>query len=226
MNHIEQRAGFPPRSGQNTPTSGCPTRGRKPKRTLSAAQAPTILRTTLDRPNSIIWSTQRYKPLCLRPFRVDDAAAIAESCKDPDIPRFTMMPEDLTEATARDWVEQRLEWWTLGLYAFAITLPPSDRCVGQVGLQLEAEFRRAVTFYWLDRRVRGRGIATESLNLVTDWGFAEHDLARVHLVTHLDNPGSERVAQRCGYQREGILRAWEPVKNEQPDVVMWSRLPA
>lgn len=136
-----------------------------------------------------------------------------------------MMPADLTEATARDWVERRLEWWELGLYAFAITLPPSDRCIGQIGLQLEADFRRAVAFYWLDRRVRGRGLATESLNLVTDWGFTEHDLARVHLVTHLDNPGSERVAQRCGYQREGILRAWEPIKNEQPDVVMWSRLP-
>ena len=41
-------------------------------------------------------------------------------------------------------------------------------------------------------------------------------LARSASVTHLDNPKSERVAERCGYQREGILRAWEPVKNEQP----------
>ena len=174
---------------------------------------------------AVPFTTLHGEQVCLRPFRVDDAADIAESCKDPDIPRFTMMPEDLTEAQARDWVEQRLKWWALGLYAFAITLPPSDRCVGQIGLQLEADFRRAVTFYWLDLRVRGRGIATESLNLVTDRGFAEHDLARVHLVTHLGNPESERVAERCGYQREGILRAWEPVKNEQPDVVMWSRLP-
>lgn len=32
-----------------------------------------------------------------------------------------------------------------------------------------------------------------------------------------------RVAERCGFSREGVLRAWEPVKDEQPDVVMWSR---
>ena len=163
--------------------------------------------------------------VCLRPSQVEDAADIAESCQDPDIPRFTMMPEALSEAQAQEWVEQRLAQWDQGLFAFAITLPPSDRCIGQMGLLLESQFRRGEAFYWLDRRFRGRGIASEALDLITDWAFAEHGLARVHLVTHLDNPASQRVAQRCGYQREGVLRAWEPVKDDQPDVVMWSRLP-
>src|SRR3954454_10025774 len=39
--------------------------------------------------------------VALRPFRVSDAAAIADSCQDPDIPRFTMMPEAMTEGGAR-----------------------------------------------------------------------------------------------------------------------------
>jgi hypothetical protein len=47
---------------------------------------------------------------------------------------------------------------------------------------------------------------------------------RVQLVTHLDNVRSQKVAERSGFRREGVLRAWEPVKDEQPDVVMWSRL--
>ena len=37
------------------------------------------------------------RQVALRPFRVSDAAAIAESCRDPDIPRFTMMPEAMTK---------------------------------------------------------------------------------------------------------------------------------
>lgn len=41
--------------------------------------------------------------VALRPFRVSDAAAIADSCQDPDIPRFTMMPEAMTEDQARQW---------------------------------------------------------------------------------------------------------------------------
>ncbi|MDE0579049.1 MAG: GNAT family protein, partial [bacterium] len=112
-----------------------------------------------------------------------------------------------------------------GIFAFAITLPPSDRCIGQIGIYLESQFRRGEAFYWLDRRHRGQGITTEALNLITDWAFSEHGMARVHLVTHVDNPESQRVAERCGFQREGVLRAWQKMKDDQPDVVMWSRLP-
>lgn len=84
--------------------------------------------------------------------------------------------------------------------------------------------RRAEGFYWLDRAVRGRGIAAEALNLVTEWALREFDIVGVQLATHLDNERSQRVAERCGFSREGVLRGWEPVKTEQPDVVMWSRL--
>lgn len=173
---------------------------------------------------AVPFTTLAGERICLRPFQVEDAADIAESCQDREIPRFTKIPEAMSEAQAQEWVEQRLEGWALGLFAFAVTLPPSDRCIGQMGIALEPQFRRGEAFYWLDQRFRGQGIASEALNLITDWAFAEHGLARIHLVTHLANPASQRVAQRCGYQREGVLRAWEPINNDQPDVVMWSRL--
>ena len=101
------------------------------------------------RPPDIVLTGQTVS---LRPFRNDDAADIAQSCHNPDIPRFTFMPDDMTEAQAREWVERRLELWTQGLFSFAITLPPDDRCVGQIGVLLEQRFRRAETFYWLDKR--------------------------------------------------------------------------
>jgi ribosomal-protein-alanine N-acetyltransferase len=59
---------------------------------------------------------------------------------------------------------------------------------------------------------------------VTAWAFRDHAIVRVQLVNHLTNRASQRVAERSGFQREGVLRAWEPVKDDQPDVVMWSRL--
>lgn len=160
----------------------------------------------------------------LRPFRVGDAAAIAASCRDPDIPRFTMMPADMTVADARRWVERGLEWWPRGVARFAVTVAPSDECVGQVGIQFEPDLRRAEAFYWLDPSVRGRGVATEVLGLVTDWAFRDHGVVRVQLVTHVDNERSQQVAARSGFVREGVLRAWVPIKDDQPDVVMWSRL--
>lgn len=162
--------------------------------------------------------------VALRRFRVTDAAAVAQSCQDPDIPRFTMMPEAMTEKQAHEWIERGFDWWSRGVARFAITLPPSDECVGQIGIQFDLAESRAEAFYWLDRRVRGRGIASEALSLVTDWAFRDHGVVRVHLVTLVDNDASGRVAARCGFTREGILRSWQQVKNERPDVVMWSRL--
>jgi RimJ/RimL family protein N-acetyltransferase len=164
------------------------------------------------------------KQIALRPFHVGDAAAIAEACQDSDIPRFTMMPDAMTVSQARQWVERGLEWWPKGVARFAITIPPADNCVGQIGLQFEMAARRAEAFYWLDRRVRGRGAATKALDLVTGWAFRDHGIVRVQLCTHLDNEPSQKVAGRAGFRREGVLRAWGPVKDEQPDVVMWSRL--
>lgn len=162
--------------------------------------------------------------ISLRPFRASDATAVAEACSDPEIPRHTMMAEGLTEDQARQWIERGLEWWSRGVARFAITLPPSDRCVGQIGIQFDLQARRAEAFYWLDQSGRGKGIASEALELVTRWAFRDFDVVRVQLVTNVDNLASQRVAQRCGFVREGVLRAWEPVKNTQPDVVMFSRL--
>jgi RimJ/RimL family protein N-acetyltransferase len=162
--------------------------------------------------------------IVLRQFRLSDAGAISVACQDPEIPRFTMVPDGLTEAQARTWVERGLEWWSRGVARFAITVLPSDECVGQIGIHFDHAAHRAEAFYWLGPTARGQGYAAEALNLVTASAFRDFDVVRVQLVTHLDNDASQRVAERCGFVREGVLRAWEPVKDDQPDLVMWSRL--
>jgi hypothetical protein len=45
-----------------------------------------------------------------------------------------MMPDGLTEDTAREWIDQGLRWWEHGLARFAITAAASDRCIGQIGI--------------------------------------------------------------------------------------------
>ena len=120
--------------------------------------------------------------VALRLFRESDAPVIAESCQDADISRFTMMTEEMTEDQARRWIRSGLEWWPRGVAGFAITVPPEDECVGQIRVQFDVAANRAEAFYWLDRQVRGRGMAAEARNLVTDWAFEDHGIVRVQLV--------------------------------------------
>jgi RimJ/RimL family protein N-acetyltransferase len=73
---------------------------------------------------------------------------------------------------------------------------------------------------------RGRGVATEILRQLTRWAFAETGAARIYLMIDVENPASERVAERCGYVREGVMRSAHVKQGKRADVGLWSRLPS
>jgi len=108
--------------------------------------------------------------VALRPFRVSDAAAGADACRDPAILRFTFMEDDLTEAGAVDWINEATEWWSRGQPRFAIVDPDDDRLLGQVGLGVNSRHLSGEGYYWVVPSERGRGVASAALGLVADWG--------------------------------------------------------
>jgi RimJ/RimL family protein N-acetyltransferase len=54
---------------------------------------------------------------------------------------------------------------------------------------------------------RGRGICTRALRVLSRFGLDELGLQRLELITDPDNVASQRVAEKVGFQREGLLRA-------------------
>lgn len=82
---------------------------------------------------------------------------------------------------------------------------------------------RATFGYWLAPEARGRGAATRALRLVTDWTLRTTDAVRLDLYTMVGNDASERVAERAGYEREAVLRAWDVDGEGRPvDVVYYA----
>lgn len=160
----------------------------------------------------------------LRPLRTEDANAVAEACRDPAIGEFTFMDEGLTPDDARQWIIDANDRWAVGIPRFAIVDPATDRLLGQVGMAVRESFQSAELFYWVTPAARGRGVASAAVALVCDWAF-ELGMERLFLVMHLDNEASHRVAARCGFTREGVLRGYERFKGARPDVVSWSLLP-
>ncbi len=80
--------------------------------------------------------------------------------------------------------------------------------------------------YWLCKAARGRGVATTALRLVAGWAFESLRIERLHLTTLPDNLRSQAVAERAGFQREGLLRSWAPTREGRRDSVMFSLLAA
>jgi len=79
--------------------------------------------------------------------------------------------------------------------------------------------------YWLLPEGRGRGRATRAVQLVSRWALSQPGVARLELATSPENTASQRVAERSGFRREGVLRSYHLVDGSREDAVFFSLLP-
>jgi RimJ/RimL family protein N-acetyltransferase len=70
--------------------------------------------------------------------------------------------------------------------------------------------------------VPGRGVATGALRLVAEWAFRTLGLRRLELVTLPGNEASQRVAEKAGFRREGVLPRHLDHDGEPRDCVLYS----
>ena len=110
---------------------------------------------------------------------------------------------------------------------FALVEPNDDNVVlGGASLNnVDLEQGRAAIGYWLAPHARGRGVATHAVRLIAGWAFEDLRVARLELTCGPDNRASQRVAERCGFTREGVLRSHIPFKGTRRDTVVFSLLP-
>jgi RimJ/RimL family protein N-acetyltransferase len=90
--------------------------------------------------------------------------------------------------------------------------------------KIDRETRTAELGYVVAPEARGRGVATEALRRLTAWAFEELEMIRLELLISVDNTVSKKVAERCGYVREGVLRSAYFKQGRREDTEIWSRL--
>jgi RimJ/RimL family protein N-acetyltransferase len=89
-----------------------------------------------------------------------------------------------------------------------------------------ADAHRGSVGYWLLSEARGKGFATRSVQLVSRWAFGKLGMARLSLTTEPSNDRSQRVAERSGFLKEGVLRSYEDIGGRRVDCVVFSLVPA
>jgi len=164
--------------------------------------------------------------IALRRPQSADVRWITEACNDPEIARFIVgMPSPYTEADARSFLDRVETTWAAGTKAAFAIVADGDG-LGMIELHLSPnDPALAGVGYWLGRKARGRGAATAAVKLLARWAFEGLGISRLHLTTAPDNRASQRVAERAGFTREGLLRAWVPTAEGRRDSVMFSLLP-
>ena len=163
----------------------------------------------------------------LEPLGESHLDSVAQLIRDADVLRFTRVPVPPPADFPRAWLDMYEQGRRDGTReAFAIVDSADGSFLGVAVVPgIDRVTRTAELGYVVAPAARGRGVATHALRLLTEWAFSELDALRLELMISADNDASKRVAARCGYVREGVLRSLHFKQGLREDTEIWSRLP-
>ena len=143
----------------------------------------------------------------IREWARGDKAALVRFANNRNIWRNLahVFPHPYTDADA--------DWW----FSFLAQMPEPTSwaieidglAVGAIGVTFKEGiyFKSAEFGYWLGEPYWGRGIMTEAVRAVSSYAMRRFGLIRLEAPVFEWNPASMRVLEKCGFVREGVLRA-------------------
>jgi ribosomal-protein-alanine N-acetyltransferase len=163
----------------------------------------------------------------LRPLGESDIDTIFQACQDPTISAFTRIPYPYDREMAEEFVRESAFAYLnrVGVH-FAIEV--DGHFAGTIGLHtLKLSDHCAEVGYWITDTYRGKGICTEALLILTDFSLNVMRFRRLEALADFDNQASQRVLERAGYNRDGLLqsRVTKP-DGRQIDMVLFSKVNA
>jgi ribosomal-protein-serine acetyltransferase len=173
----------------------------------------------------------RFTPrLELRPFRrrdLDSVLAAIEASMDELELWLPWANRSYGRTEASRFLRESSSAWSSGrAFDFAIRArEDADFHVGNISVWPTSRRERAGEIgYWIRSSLTGKGIATEAAARVGQVGFEELELHRVTLRIAVGNRASERVAEKLGFTKEGLLRKEVLVRGRWMDHTLWAML--
>ena len=147
-----------------------------------------------------------FEKFVLRKWQPGDERSLTENANNRKvwINLRDMFPHPYRMRNAREWV--RCAGPQNPITNFAIVV--NEQAVGGIGLTLKDDIycKSAEIGYWLGEPYWNRGIITEAVRVITEYGFTQVDLCRISAGIMEWNPASGRVLEKCGYILEARLK--------------------
>jgi ribosomal-protein-alanine N-acetyltransferase len=169
----------------------------------------------------------RTPRLVLRQLGPGDAAALFTVCSDPETMKFWSTPPHESVAETEAMLRGSAEGVGVGEFIeWGITLEGADELVvGKIGHHRWLRMhQRSEVGYILRRDLWGRGLTSEALRAVLEFGWARMHLHSVEAQLDPRNRRSARVLEAVGFVKEGHLRENLIVDGRYCDTAIYSLL--
>lgn len=108
------------------------------------------------------------------------------------------------------FVRRKLSEWLLQQsYAFGIWDTNGGKPIGYVELfRIDWSVPKSCIVFFIDKEYENKGIMTEVIRDIGRFAFSQLNMERIELYTASDNFPAQRLGRKCGFRREGDLRAF------------------
>lgn len=145
-------------------------------------------------------STLSGSIVCLRALSEEDATAeYVAWLNDPEVNKY-LETRHVTLSELRDYIRSKKESSTAIL--MGIFWKKNGRHIGNVKLEPINKEKKTATMGILigDKDYWGKGVATETINLVTAYAFSNLKLKLIELGVIAENAAAIRVYKKCGFE--------------------------
>lgn len=148
--------------------------------------------------------------LTLSPVRREDVSALVENLNDEKIYENTFsIPFPYRHQDAKKWITDVEQMTQQHGQPLTLAIRLDNKLIGGIGLLgiQRPHQHRAELGYWLAPPYWGRGWMTKIVGEYASQAFDAFQLMKLTANVFEGNNASERVLEKCGFQKEGFLRS-------------------
>lgn len=162
-----------------------------------------------------------YKPMCL-----EDAVALFEMDKNPNVHKYLWQKPILDIKEVYDYIEMvNKQYITNKIGRFSTFLKETNELIGWTGIKyVNDHVENGNTNFYdygyrLNEKFWNKGFATEASRTWLNYGFNEMKIEEMNAYTHSENGASNHVLQKVGFKfmedypdKENVIWRWWQLK--------------
>lgn len=154
----------------------------------------------------------------LRPQRIEDAERMYEILNNENFKYGPPCPDSLE--AEKEWIKKGIEKRNNEEeYHYAIIY--EGKVVGGCGIT-KKDTHVGEIGYFVDEKYWGKGIATEAVRSL-EKEAADFGIVRLEIIVNPENKASIRVAEKCGYEQEGVLKKRIKLNGKYHDACLYAK---